>query len=502
MVVWGTTRLDIAMKTLQISALELSKQCGVSNSLISRWRSGKRRLTMRSVASVEVAATLVRLDAQRRLDSLLTPLIEQGHSRENAMWLYLLDENLAPEKSVLQIDGYEYRAEQRVLFGKEGLCKAADEMLERLERTPVERDVIVCVGDSEVWNLDEEFEAPILERIRQESQRGRRLILVEPQAPSWQGTFQVSLGGLVAMLQGNIRRYSLPHDSVGESFGVVIPGYWFGRVVADPDVADGVTSFFTSDPRIVAHEETVIERIIQRCDPQIEGEFFQKPGRCSAEVVNGMSCGAVSRMQTPVFDVFSSISRIPFFGLLTRDELTSIHAGTINNLQNQFNDWSLALTDEQYKNGQYRIILDAEELVTAVAGKRGFVMPAQKGALNMNVVVPQAIVRKAIERIVLALRQQAPVEVALVSREFFEDLHVEMAVWKSAVSVVWLQDGGHSFFSKHQRMTANLDSLFSKIWETLPTHWKNQERTINILSGILSSNYSSVEKWLASERDP
>lgn len=497
MVVWRGTRLDIAMNIMQISAVELSKQCGISNSLISRWRSGKRPLTKRSMASVEVAATLVRLDEQRRLDPVLAPFMDQGHSRETSMWLYLLDENLVLEKSFLKIGGYEYRAEQRVLFGKEGFNKAASEVLEELDHIPVDRDVIVCACDPGVWSSDNHFVVSILEKIRQETQKGRSLTLVEPHEAFQQRKFPVSLWGLEAMLDGNIARYSLPQGLVEESFSVVIPGCWCGRVVADPDVADGVTSFLTSDPRIVAHEEAVIERVLQRCDTQVDGEFFHETGGYNIEALEHAFIRPSGPGQMPALEEFSSISRIPFLGLLTIDELTAIHRGLADDAQVHFGESPLVLTDKQIGRGYYRIILSAEDLIAAVVGERGFMMSAHRGSWDTGVIVPPRIVCQAVERIVSALQRRTNMEVALVSGEVFSALRVEMAVWKGTASVAWLQDGSGSFCSTHQSLVGNLDGLFLKIWEELPAQWKDRDSVAAVLKELLASNCAPVKQLVA-----
>lgn len=493
-------KLDTVMRLLDVSAVQLSQLCGVSNSLISRWQKGTRPLTARSSALRPLAKALILLDTNNTLDEMLAPwlLIDDGNKVE-ALCHYLTEDRVATPPE-LQRTG-SYIVEQQAFLGKRGFNKAALIMLDYVLRLPPGQKVIVCAHSGyDLWHNDVSFALQVLWKMNQAIKQNTTFVLINREGPGRDGSPWFSLYWLTIHLKGIV--YSRYYRGVAppEHFVVTIPNYWSGRVEPDNSAEDELISFVTTDARLILKDEAHCLAYMEQSEPASQYGFLKN---LKAAERNPTSLKDEDRHQdTPSYPSvpdggFSAICRTPSFGIMTKEEFLEL-----TNV-----DDSAALPGYLFGNGDFadaphRIILCREDVREGLLEERQANLPLSE-LLHRDVSVPHATLSAQIKRLLTAMKKNEYFEVALMPRTAFNKLEMELVYWHDIAALGWLQDGAESMFDTDPVMMDSFASAMEYTWGKLHKGWKryrNVNATLrNWLAGVgldeETTDSAIVENW-------
>lgn len=500
MVVRTYTRLEVAMSALGCSSLELSEHCSISNSLISRWRNGSRKLTAHSDAALELASALVKLDKRGELDPLLEPYRLDGTGHEEAMWLYLVDSaipSLPSEGSdTVGGQGDEFLSQQYVLLGRRGFQKGALLMLDYVDRLPDSQEVIVCaLHSTELWHNDLSFALRFLRKLRRAVARGVRFTVVETHADSMQGSPHFSAFWLAQNLKG-VFRGRVFHGDAPEYFVGTIPGYWSGRVEPDPDAKDGLVSTFSTDPRNVNRDTNLCRKYLSQCAPPSQYGFLRAP-EGNSEYPQRWSASLDASFAACAY---SSISRLPLFGVMTADEFSQVSGINSGVSIPRF----LFSSEAKIPTNARRLILCSEAVHEALTTS-ATLSPPLSSLLCKETWIPRRMIRDLVRRVLIGLSDSADFQVALVPKRAFSRMQIEFITWRGCGAVGWLQDHSESLFDTEPTVVVSFDQACDYLWEKLSASWKDQAKVRSTLAGWLNAEHprqSELEGAAAGDWSP
>lgn len=469
------TNLDNVMMLLNVSAVQLSGLCGVSNSLISRWQRGKRPLTVRSESLRPLVSALLALDTGNVLDGVLAPWLTNGDSKAEALRHYLTDtEGLTLparfEPPEPQRTG-SYLIEQQALLGARGFRKAALLMLDYVMKLPPGQQVIVCAHDNfNLWHGDVPFAIQVLLKMRKVVKNGTSCILITREAPGRDGSPWFSLYWLTIHLKGIARSRYYKGDAPTECFVGVIPGYWSGRMEPDDSAEDGIISLLSTDPRIVAKDEAHCKAFLERSAPAIQYGFLEAPNGTAENPARWETDDFLrSKPQEPpeAYGSFSAICRTPSFGIMTKEEFSEIVGNDVSPVVPDylFND------SDTFATGVHRIILCREDVREGLLNEQHHNLPLSK-MLGKDVQVPRSVLAAQVKRLLVAMKKNKEFEVALVPRTAFNKLEMELVFWPGKAALGWLQDGSESMFDVDPVTIGSFASAVDHTWSKLHKGWK------------------------------
>ncbi|MDL2220762.1 helix-turn-helix transcriptional regulator [Eubacteriales bacterium OttesenSCG-928-N14] len=484
------TRLAIAMKKLGVSAQRLGKECGISNSLVSRWQHGTRPLTPRSKAVPQLARALLRLDAGGALDDLLAPYRSGGEDDETALCAFLLApvEPGLPARArapALEQSG-DYVVQHRVLLGRRGFRKAALLMLDYLLALPPGREVVVlCQGRYDWLVGDLVFVLQFIQKLQKVVKRDTTLTVINRRGYSIAETAAFAGPWLTAHMHGHIR--SLYYDGelpVGDRFIASIKGYWCGYAVEDETAEDSLYITLYTDPRDIRRGEMVCDTYRAKSDAASQYGVLQNPAG-SANAPRLWQGGPLPRWPQPEAEAptgaFYALCRTPCFGVMTRAEWAEVCGADAPPELPEY----LFAEDEVFTPGPHRIILCREDVREALTKERSQSLPLST-LLGRRAFVPRQMLTTQLKRLLAAAEIREDFEIALVPRSAFAKLKLELVCWQNSASVGWLQDGSQSVFANDKATSGSFYGFLGHTWGKLQQGWKRKRHTLPLL-----------RKWLA-----
>lgn len=418
------TRLHQVLDTLDLSAVVVSRHCDISNSLISRWRSGVRPLTTRSIASIELAATLAELDSDNRLDSLVEPLLPIARDKEQAIWMFITGHeipNNEPNEAVQSED--EYHVLQHILLGWNGVEKTAISGLCQLEKLAPGQDILLYVGDTNhFWKENPTFHEKLCHKLTTAFQRNSRFSIAENCVETRGTCVKPALDFLKLNMKKSVQYGLYTGPEVFELILAVIPGHWSGRVERNELAEGGIFSVQSFDPYIVQRDEAIVRSYLRQSLPLGR----RKP----LESVGQNNC-----LRTPNWntnrDTFLSIQELPVLGWMTQSELFGFasRAVSLHGLGPKPNQKKLLLDVffSEYVESDAccsKIILSHGDLAYAV--EKSFIVPALGAIAGSELIISPQLTRKQLFRILKTMRSNPKLEVALVPEQYFHSLDLEM----------------------------------------------------------------------------
>lgn len=480
--------LNLAARTLGISALTLSKESGVSHSLLVKWFNGERPISTRSRKLGNVAQALLRLDREGVLRPLIAPYQSADESDEEALYAFLLHDELPAlparvGQSVRQVSG-EYVKETRIFLGQKGFQKAALAMLDYLTVLPPGQQMIVlCQGRYEWITKDIGFVLKFIAGMQRAVKRGARLLLVNRRGYSIAETAVFAGPWLAAHLKGYIR--SLYYD--GEMpeeirFAATIPGYWSGRAEEDEEVEDHLYVSMQTDARDIRREQALIERYVRVSDTVSQYDFLTHPGG------NEQNLKLWRQGELPAWNDgsrpdggFLMLTALPGFGVMTRTEFMEVAGGDAPDLPEY-----LFSPDGQMPEVPCRIILCREDVREALARGTYEYNPLNR-LTGRSVLLPAALLRRLLER-VLSASGRDDFQIALMPRVAIKALGLELVTWRNSASVGWLRKQPQSVFSNDKATSGSFYGYVDYIWSKQLAGWRDQPRVTR-----------QIRKWLSGQ---
>lgn len=483
------SRLDTVMRVLNISALELSRHCDVSSSLISRWRKGKRPLSEQSPAVLSVCKALIKHDSEHKLKEYIDPFKDEDIDDTAALIAYLCSEEipgLTPQASppALQTSGF-YLAQQQVLLGERGFRKAALLMMDYVMQLPPGQQVIACAHNGfDLFLKNVPFAMQFLQKLSRSTKRKTTFLLVNRRGFGMENSAHFAGFWLAAHLKGIIRSRYYEGDPPEEYFVGVIPGYWSGRVEQDETAENGLISTVYSDPRNIRKDEQHCAEQIARSKPASQYAFLRAP-LGDEDNKQGWTSGGLPSWDEPDAYApdgsFSLIAKVPLFGIMTKAEFDHVKGSSETP---PMPDYLFADTEE-FAKGAHRIILCKEDIREALQHSRSK-SEALSDLLHRNAYIPKKILVEQLERLLKEMKEREDFEVALMPRSAFKKLELEMICWHNSASVGWLQDGSESVFANDPITSGSFSAAIGHTWDKLHKGWK-RKRDVS----------STLRKWLA-----
>lgn len=482
------SRLDAAMSLLNVSALRLASLCGISNSLISRWQSGKRPLTTRSQALRLLAKALISLDDEGRLEEMLAPWRSDGESIAEALCLYLTDETLPAlparaQPPEVQRSG-SYIAQQQVLLGIQGFRQAALLMLDYVMQLPPGQQIVVCAHSVfAFWYNNQPFALQFLQKLNKAIKRGNTFLLLKHRGSGLNGSPFFSVFWLTMHLKGTVCSQYYEGEAPEEYFVASIPGYWSAKTEADDIAEDNVITTLYSDPRNTRRDTAHCKEYMKKSSTASQYDFLRHPlGDEANEQIWRPGPLPIWNEPSAILPEgsFSAICRTPSFGVMTRDEFISISGKEAPCIPDY-----LFNSDGSFASEQHQIILCREDIQEGLAKTRRRNEPLSE-LLHRTAYVPREMLAKQLERILAAMEENPDFEVALMPRSAFNKLELEIVYWHNSISLAWLQNGEESMLDNDSTIANSFSSALSYTWSKLHKGWKRKATVMRTL-----------RKWLA-----
>lgn len=477
----GITRLDTVMRLLGVSALELSRHCDVSASLISRWRKGERALTERSKALPSLAKALLAIDGENKLSEVIEAFSQEGGTSEEALSNYLagvqllgLDARVRPLE--IQESG-SYIASQQVYLGENGFRKAALLMLDYVMQLPPGQQIIVCAHNGfDLWLNNLPFALQFLNKLRKAVRRDTTFLLINRRGFGMDDNAHFAGFWLVAHLKGTMRSRYYEGEPPAEYFVAVIPGYWSGRVETDELAEDSMISTLYTDARNVVHDEKHCARYLAKGIQASQYHFLENP-LGDEENKRGWYPGPLPKwMEQDAVDPtgsFSAICRVPSLGIMTQAEFSEVLRGDERPTSPDY----LFRESDSFASGRYRLILSRDDIREALTKTR-----RQNEALSMllhrKAFIPTTMLQRHLKLLLSEMKRNPDFEVALVPRSAFEKFELEIICWHNSASVAWLQDCSESVFANDSITSGSFSSAVNHAWGKLHKGWKRRRNVM------------------------
>ena len=491
----GLTRLSQVMTATGVSARQLAKASGLTNSIISRWQKGARPLTTRSGSVAVLADTLLALDQKGQLSLLLAPYRTSGESAQDALVQFLTTDDLPamPPRAMppqIQYSG-NYITEQQVLLGARGFRKGVLFMLDYVMELPPGRQIIVCAHNGfDLFLHNVPFALLFLKRLSKAIERGTSFTLISRRGYGMENDAHFARFWLVAHLKGIMRSRYYEGEPPEEYFVGLIPGYWSGEAETDPTAEDSLVSVMSTDPRHIRRATAHCDAFLDRSTSASQYEFLKQPTG-SLEDVQKWKPGPLPKWNEPDAMApqgsFSAICRVPSIGIMTKAEF----AAALGQDQPPVMPDYLFRTQSAFEPGKHQIVLCRDDVQEGLVRQRTQNEPLS-ALLHRRAFISRDTLAAMLERLLEAMKSNDQFEVALLPRSAFAKLELELVCWQDSASVGWLQDGRQSVFANDPITSGSFHAAIGHIWGRLHKGWKRQPLVRRTL-----------RKWLAGqELDP
>lgn len=494
------SRLDTVMAILGLTAVELSREVDISNSLISRWQKGTRPLPTKGSAARDLAKVLSKLDTKNDLDELLASY-SASDSKEQMLWHYLVGEDMPGTPltaAVAQVPfSGEYVAQQRVFLGVKGFRKATLLMFDYLALLPPGQELCICAHTGfELWHESLPFALKVLQKLAGLLKRDVQISLISRDTEGFDGSHYLSVFWLSAQLKGIVRTRFYEGEAPHEYFVASIKGHWSARVEYDDTAEDDMITTIYTDPRNIKKDEKHVCEFTELSIPAGQFNFLRHPqgdehnkrvwreGPLPAQcpMANTPSASArtdVSKVQQPDGS-FDAICRVPSFGIMSAEEWSRICKKNAAPALTEY----LFCKEAAFVQAPHKIVLCREDV------QMGLSMDCQRSvplseAIGSKLTVPREILAAELNRLVEAMEKNPDFEVALMPRSAFEKLELELIHWKNSVSLGWLQDGSESLLTIDPLTCKGFANAVELVWERLHKGWK-RKKTVR----------ATLRKWL------
>lgn len=460
------------MSRLQISSSKLAEVSGVDHSLITKWRRGDRKLTVRSKSLRPVASALLEIDTGDVAKTLAYPFHIEGDSEESALAMYLVSEHVPglhpAAKPVKRQTSGHYTVVHHVYLGKKGLRDALLSTLDYILTLPGNQTAYAVMHGNYNWLVDDaDFARVVGEKVQQVFANGTRLVIVHREDPVITSVGILAAPWMRAHMTGDITSLYYHGDMpLGDSMVMGIKDYWSLRMREDPEVEDSIYVTMYTEPFDVRQDIKLCEQYctlsepVTQYGPMEEIVFTGPPDTC-----NGIY----------------AIQRTISLGFIKQRELDEIAGGSV-------------VVPELFVQPEYdcpnlpiRMILCVEDMQEALRKKRRLNKVLSQ-VLKRRVYVSSEILRKQLSRILHAMTMHEQFEVALVPRAAFEKIGLEMLALRDGVLFAWLEENMHAGYSEGKAMSEAMYYFGDCLWERLLAGWKRK-----------SSVRRQLRKWLKGE---
>lgn len=481
-----TTNLALLMEWARVTPKELNRALGIDLSLISRWRTGSRRLSAGSQWCGRLTEYFlqVRRDEVTALMARVSPLgLSQGQSAEELLERWL-GESVGPwedrgELLFLSRDqnvnmGRKSRRllDTGTLSGDRAVRKLVMEFLDYVLAQPSSGEIVFfCSEGLELFTRDERYVQALQEKFQALFKRGNRIraVLRTNYRPS-----DVALAcgpWLRDYLMGHIQSYYyddfrlLEHERI--LFGLR------GKLIVQVCMKNGIPqAVIHRRPETIAEAEAYFDDRARCAIPRFMDRFFSCP--------MGLLCDMSFDGRGPVY----LLARMPDLGgsfetlsryLHLRPEETAL-------FRHQFWPLALSLRDGDC-HAQTRHIFCEDSIDEALDSTRHLCHPFSE-IYGRRLYLSTRGLAEQLNEMRRALERKSDYQVCFMPQEWFDRLGMELVVWGNDAAIAWIS-GRQSTACRDYPNTTALHGFCATMWDRIPPTQRSRQAALKRL-----------ERWL------
>lgn len=468
------------MEWAGVTPKELNRALGVDPSLISRWRTGSRRLSAGSrwCGRLTEYFLQVRRDEVTALMTRVSPLgLSQGRSAEELLsrWLGESAGSWEDRDELLVLSRDQKRKGRRLLdagplSGDGAIRKLLMEFLDDVLTSPGPGEIVFfCSEGLELFTRDERYVHLLQEKLQVLFKRGKQIqaVLRTNYRPS-----DVALAcgpWLRAHLMGHIQSYYYD-DFRPLEHGEILFGLR-GRLMVQVRMKNGIPqAVIHRRPETIAKAEAYFDERARCARPRFVYRFFP----CPMDLLCGMSSdreGSIYLL-TRLPDLgggFESLSRY----LHLRPEETAL-------FRQQF--WPLSLT-LQDGDRHTRQIFCEDNIDEALDGTRHLCRPFSE-ICGRRLYLSTRGLAEQLNEMRRALERKPGYQVCFMPQEWFDRIGMELVVWGSDAAVAWITGQQSAACRDYPNITA-LHGFCATMWDQIPPTRRSRQAALKRL-----------ERWL------
>lgn len=480
-----TTNLALLMEWARVTPKELNRALGIDPSLISRWRTGSRRLPAGSrwCGRLTEYFLQVRRDEVTALMARVSPLgLSQGQPAEELLERWLgesmgswedRDALLALSRNQGGRGGKRLRPpDAGPLSGDGAVRKLLMEFLDGVLAQPGSGEIVFfCSEGLELFTRDEQYLQALQEKLRVLFKKGKRIraVLRTNYRP---GDMALACGPwLRAHLMGHVQSFYYDDFRLLEHAEIL-----FGlrdRLMVQVRMQKGIPqAVIHRRPEPVAKAEAYFDDRARCARPRFVYRFFPYP--------MGLLCGMPSGGEEPVY----LLARLPDLGggFETLSRYLRLRPEETTRFRQQF--WPLALTlRDGDRHAQMRQVFCEDNIDEALDGTRHLCRPFSE-ICGRRLYLSTRGLAEQLREIRRALERKPGYQVCFMPQEWFDRLGMELVVWGSGAAVAWIA-GQQSAACRDYPNTTALHGFCATMWDRIPPTQRSRQAALKRL-----------ERWL------
>ena len=481
-----TTNLALLMEWIRVTPKELNRALGIDLSLISRWRTGSRRLPAGSRWCGRLAEYFLQThrDEVTALMARVSPLgLSRGQSAEEFLERWLSENTdfweerdklllLSRNQSENPGGGRSRLLDTDFLSGDRAARGLLMEFLDYALARPGPGEIILfCSEGLALFTRDERYVHALQEKLRLLFEQGKRIkaVLRTNYRPSDMAL--VCGFWLRAHLMDYIQSYYyddfrlLEHEKI--LFGLR------GSLMVQICMKSGTPQAVVHQrPEAIAEAEAYFDDRVRRAQPRFVNRFFS----CPMDLLCGMSSGG----EGPVY----LLARLPDLGgsfgtlsryLRLRPEETAL-------FRRQFPPLTLTSRDGD-RHAQTRHIFCEDNIDEALDGTRHLCHPLSE-ICGRRLYLSTRGLAEQLNEIRRELERKPGYQVCFMPQEWFNRLGMELVVWGNDAAIAWIP-GRQSTACRDYPNTTALRGFCATIWDRIPPTQRSRQAALKRL-----------ERWL------
>ncbi|MDR1821911.1 MAG: hypothetical protein LBQ91_05695 [Oscillospiraceae bacterium] len=487
------SNFGVIMDLLQIKASDIDS-LGFDRTLVSRWRSGKRRI-MPGRRFLQGLAALIwefdgKLGEQSRLPAFLRLCFPaepcETHEEQNALLFRLLT-----DVHQMEPESLERRKEKLArLFDREkpeyddptdagnkayGQRRLLAFMDKALEQAEPEEIYIAHFGRLAMFD-DEEFSRKLEMKFRELSDAGHVItqLVANGKASSYQKRYFTKL--LPYYISGHCRRFYGKADGMtGENRLIgVIRGKCAVELYAESAAGGHTTrSELFYDEAEISRRYEQLQELLSTAEPMLHMDIARNPASFLGD--------AELRLDKPCY----LFVRMPFWRIRSLERFAEVFMLKPEEIELLRSRFGVLVQNTAIVNATYpvRLIFCEDDIEDALL-KRRTLMRELSDVVGRRVWTTGAYLLDQLTAMYDALKNQRMYEVCILPAAYFETLRTRMIVFGDETAFFWTDDGS-SAACKVREDVAVISAYCEEIWNAIPEYMRDRQ-----------SVRSKLERWL------
>lgn len=427
------TNLSLLMELLNIPSKELSLDLKIDPSVVSRWRSGKRRLVAGGAWTGELARYFLRRrpdEVERLLRSLCPLETAAGIGAEECLSKWLCGRRTCDDTLLYERESAAPPPGTPCAEGNEAVRRILREFLDYVLTIPGPGEILfVCPDGLSIFTGDIAYNLPLQALLWEVFQHGYRLKTVL--RPDYRVSDVALACGpwLAAHLRGYIQSYYYDDFCINEEEEILVclPG----RLAIQTVVGAGpAKALIWTDPQRVDEVQGRCQAYFAKAQQRFRYGFLETPGGFLSEVR--------VRVDKPAF----LVQRLPQFGLLDTEEMGELFRLTQDELALLRREFAPLLLTPEEQQGEVWHLVDAGAVERGLDHERCLCQTLSR-ICNRRIYLPARQLAALLLRARRLLDESPKYHLLCLSSEQFEQFGMELVVRGNEAAVAWL-DGGQS----------------------------------------------------------